>query len=129
MVKPKKVVVVIEKPEKCEECPLVCFNPYPQVGFKCRLTGERSIRMEKLNGCPLQDFTEKNLTDTTKQTNADRIRSMTNEELAQLLERFELGDIDYAVTFCDLCKEGGNALNLNCSGCLSHWLESECDTE
>ncbi len=62
-----------------------------------------------------------------KKTNADRIRNMTNEELAEFLERFELGDIDYAVTFCDLCREGGNALNLDCSGCLRHWLERGCD--
>ncbi|MDE7156723.1 MAG: hypothetical protein K2O02_01975 [Lachnospiraceae bacterium] len=67
--------------------------------------------------------------DYVPETNADRIRKMTNKELAELLERFELGDIDYAVTFCDLCKEDGNELNLDCSGCLRHWLESGCDAE
>lgn len=66
-----------------------------------------------------------------KQTNADRIRTMSDKELAEFLERFrfELGDIDYAVTFCDLCKEDGNELNLDCSGYLRHWLESGCDAE
>lgn len=62
-----------------------------------------------------------------KITNYEKINGMSVEELAEFLERFELGDIDYSVTFCDLCKEGGNILNLDCSGCLRHWLESECD--
>ncbi len=64
-----------------------------------------------------------------KMTNFERIKGMNVEELAEFLERVELGDIDYAVTFCDLCKDGGNALNLDCIGCLRHWLESKCDTE
>lgn len=64
-----------------------------------------------------------------KISNYEKIKGMNVEELAEFLERFELGDIDYSVTFCSLCKEGGNALNLDCSGCLRHWLESECDAE
>lgn len=83
---------------------------------KCESYTRKNIYAD---GC--NDYADKKL------SNADRIRNMTNEELAEFLERFELGDIDYSVTFCDLCKEGGNALNLDCSGCLRHWLESECD--
>lgn len=56
-------------------------------------------------------------------TNGDRIRSMSDEQLVDFLSRMELGDIDYAVTFCDLCKDGGNALGLDCDGCLLHWLK------
>ena len=62
-----------------------------------------------------------------KQTNAERIRSMTDEELMEFLKKIEVGDIDYSVTFCDLCKDGGNALGLDCDGCLLHWLQSECE--
>ncbi|MCB6351158.1 hypothetical protein [[Clostridium] symbiosum] len=62
-----------------------------------------------------------------KQTNAERIRSMTDEELMEFLKKIEVGDIDYSVTFCDLCKDGGNALGLDCDECLLHWLQSECE--
>ena len=54
-------------------------------------------------------------------TNADRIRSMTDEELAEFLDRWELGDIDYSKTFCDLC-EG----QYDChDDCLMDWLKEE----
>lgn len=62
-----------------------------------------------------------------KQTNADRIRSMNDEELNEFMRRCELGDIDYSVTFCDLCKKDGNRLGLDCNGCRLHWLQSEVE--
>ena len=58
-------------------------------------------------------------------TNADRIRSMTDKELHEFLSMWEDGDIDYSVTFCDLCKKGGNELNLDCDGCREYWLKSD----
>ena len=60
-------------------------------------------------------------------TNADRIRSMTDKELHEFLSMWKDGDIDYSVTFCDLCKEGGNELNLDCDGCREYWLKSDAD--
>lgn len=60
-------------------------------------------------------------------TNADRIRSMTDDELYKFLSMWEIGDIDYSVTFCDLCKKDGNTLNLDCDGCRKHWLESSAN--
>lgn len=54
-------------------------------------------------------------------TNADRIRNMTDEELAEFLDRWELGDIDYSKTFCDLCKG-----QYDChDDCLMDWLKEE----
>ena len=38
-------------------------------------------------------------------TNADKIRSLTNEELERFLSRVEIGDIDMAVTYCDMCEK------------------------
>lgn len=64
-------------------------------------------------------------------TNADCIRRMSDEQLYEFLSEWELGDIDYAVTFCDLCeqskKEGGkgNELGLDCDGCREHWLKRD----
>lgn len=60
-------------------------------------------------------------------TNAEKIRRMTTDELQELLSAFECGDIDYACTFCDMCENGGNTLNLDCDGCLRRWLNSDAD--
>ncbi len=60
-------------------------------------------------------------------TNADVIRQMDNNQLAEFLRSFELGDVDYAVTFCDLCRKDGNTLNLDCDGCLKHWLDNPAE--
>ena len=54
-------------------------------------------------------------------TNADRIRAMSDEELAEFLDRWALGDIDYSKTFCDLCKG-----QYDChDDCLMDWLKEE----
>ena len=58
-------------------------------------------------------------------TNADVIRRMTDEQLYEFLSEWECGDIDYSITFCDMCKESGNALNFDCDGCRKHWLTSD----
>lgn len=58
-------------------------------------------------------------------TNADCIRRMNDEQLYEFLSEWECGDIDYSVTFCDLCKQGGNELNLDCDGCRKHWLQRD----
>lgn len=61
-------------------------------------------------------------------TNADRIRSMTDDELYEFLSMWEMGDFEYAVTFCDMCIEHGNELDLDCDGCRRHWLTSSADS-
>lgn len=58
-------------------------------------------------------------------TNADCIRGMNDEQLYDFLSEWECGDIDYSITFCDLCKQGGNELNLDCDGCRKHWLQRD----
>jgi len=58
-------------------------------------------------------------------TNADCIRRMNDEQLYDFLSEWECGDIDYSITFCDLCKQGGNELNLDCDGCRKHWLQRD----
>lgn len=66
-------------------------------------------------------------------TNADIIRSMTDEQLYEFLSCWEQQDIDYAVTFCDLCEQGkreggkGNDLGLDCDGCREHFLKVDAD--
>ena len=60
--------------------------------------------------------------------NADVIRHMTDKKLDEFLAQFEIGDIDYAVTFCDLCKGNGNELGLDCDGCRAHWLTEDANS-
>ena len=55
-----------------------------------------------------------------KMTNADRIRSMTDEELEDFLDRWGLGDIDYSKTFCSLCDG-----QFDCHECRLDWLKQE----
>lgn len=51
-------------------------------------------------------------------TNADCIRRMTDDELYKFLQAIEVGDIDYSLTFCNLCKD----TNLDCDECFARWL-------
>ena len=65
--------------------------------------------------------------DTNVPTNADRIRSMSDEELHKFLLDFEAGDIDYAKTFCSLCCKDAalEQRSTDCDGCLLWWLKND----
>lgn len=57
-------------------------------------------------------------------TNADRIRSMSDEELAELLDSVDNGgiralDVDYP---CDECTQ-----KTKCNECFIEWLQSEVE--
>lgn len=91
----------------------------------CPICGKQTDRFIKFRGdivgCP-------NCGIHTKMTNADTIRTMSDEELSRFLVRLKDGDIDYSVSFCDMCEKDGNALNLDCDGCLRNWLEQDAET-
>jgi hypothetical protein len=57
-----------------------------------------------------------------KQTNADRIRSMTDEELAEFLDIVATDGIEsqYSGVPCSGCME-----KTECSSCWKEWLDSE----
>ena len=66
--------------------------------------------------------------DTAKKvSNADRIRSVSDEELHKFLLDFEAGDVDYAKTFCDLCCKDAalEQRSTDCEGCLLWWLKND----
>lgn len=67
------------------------------------------------------------MSEIKSKTNADVIKEMNNDQLAAFIEKVELGDLDYSVTFCNYCQKEGNILNIDCSGCLKHWLNSSAD--
>lgn len=60
-------------------------------------------------------------------TNADRIRAMSNEELAEFISRIEIGDFGpqvYGKTFCDMCKG-----QYECDDCRLWWLQQPAEEE
>lgn len=60
-------------------------------------------------------------------TNADKIRNMTDEELADFIQRVQIGDfsnLDYGKTFCDMCND-----KYQCEDCLKLWLKQHVEGE
>lgn len=55
-------------------------------------------------------------------TNAERIRTMTVDELAELMNALIMDDIDYARTFCDMCNG-----QYECEDCCRWWLAQDAD--
>ena len=55
-------------------------------------------------------------------TNAQKIRAMSDEELAAFIGRCEMNDIDYAKTFCDLCNG-----QYECDQCRLDWLQQPAE--
>ena len=55
-------------------------------------------------------------------TNAQKIRAMSDEELAEFIDRCEMNDIDYAKTFCDLCNG-----KYECDQCRLDWLKQPAE--
>ena len=58
-------------------------------------------------------------------TNADRIRSMSDEELSEFISRIEIGDFGqqvYGKTFCDMCKG-----QYECDDCRLWWLQQPAE--
>ena len=62
--------------------------------------------------------------ESNKQTNADRIRNMSDEELAEFLDIVGEDGISsqYADVPCDCCCE-----KTECSKCWKEWLQSEAE--
>ena len=57
-----------------------------------------------------------------EKTNAQKIRAMSDEELAEFIDRCEMSDIDYAKTFCDLCNG-----QYECAQCRLDWLRQPAE--
>ena len=57
-------------------------------------------------------------------TNAQKIRAMSDEELAEFIYRCEMSEIDYAKTFCDLCNG-----QYECGQCRLDWLRQPAEGE
>lgn len=88
------------KYDNCKDCHSGCVHAGKDRNFVC------------INGVSCKITTGKS------QTNADRIRAMSDEELADFIYRCEMSDIDYAKTFCDLCNG-----QYECDQCRLDWLQ------
>lgn len=61
------------------------------------------------------------------ETNADRIRRMSDEELSEFISRIEIGDFGqqvYGKTFCDMCKG-----QYECDDCRLWWLQQPAEED
>lgn len=56
-------------------------------------------------------------------TNLEYIRTMNDDMLADFLEELEIGDIDWAQGFCDLCDKD----HYLCTSCFRQWLANDCE--
>ena len=78
-------------------------------GMRCPMQAGYQVDECDYKDCPCR---------TEPITNADRIRAMSDEELAEFIDRCEMNDIDYAKTFCDLCNG-----QYECDQCRLDWLK------
>jgi uncharacterized protein YuzB (UPF0349 family) len=62
-------------------------------------------------------------------SNGDVVRGMDDEELAQFLYSVEEGEIDFAMTFCDLCCKDAalDGKSVNCEDCARWWVKNNAD--
>ena len=92
------------KYDNCKDCHSRCVHAGKDRKFVC------------INGVSCKIKTGKS------QTNADRIRAMSDEELAEFIYRCEMSEIDYAKTFCDLCNG-----QYECGQCRLDWLQQPAE--
>ena len=80
---------------------------YKCIGYDAAINGKRY---------PVSDFRF-----PTKPSNADRIRAMSDEELAEWLD----GGFRHA-DWCDISKfPNGDCMEVPCLGCIIDWLKQE----
>ena len=94
---------------------------YPCIHFekngRCRkFSDDTAVSYCVMGPCPEQTL-----------SNADRIRRMTDEELAEFISRIEIGDFGqqvYGKTFCDMCKG-----QYECDDCRLWWLQQPAEED
>lgn len=96
---------------------------YRQVGKKDYSIGYSSYDLKTVLGY-INTFFE--IAESEKQTHADKIRNMSDEELAEFLDIVGEDGISsrYADVPCDCCCE-----KTECSKCWKDWLKSEAEQE
>ena len=95
------------------ECPCIHYKP-DGICAKYSVNGDISYCVQ--GPCPDETL-----------SNADRIRAMSDEELAEFISRIEIGDFGpqvYGRTFCDMCKG-----QYECDDCRLWWLQQPAEED
>ncbi|MEE0216248.1 MAG: hypothetical protein U0H95_01670 [Lachnospira sp.] len=92
---------------------------YRQVGKKDYSIGYSSYDLKIVLGY-IDTYFE--IVESDKQTNADRIRIMSDEELSSFLDNVFNNFFDGFEFACDVCTE-----RTNCETCFKEWLQSEAE--
>ena len=97
--------------------------------LRCEKCKHIDVSAEKYP-CSECDYNVNDLFEPKNQTNADRIRHMSDEELAELLYSFQ--NLEDKVKFCknkdvcnDILDDGKEIPDNMCKECLIKWLQSE----
>lgn len=96
-------------------------SEYPCIYFekdgRCRkFSDDTAVSYCVMGPCPEQTL-----------SNADRLRAMSDEELAEFISRIEIGDFGpqvYGKTFCDMCKG-----QYECDDCRLWWLQQPAEED
>lgn len=99
---------------KCEECQYI---------GKCKEKSKEPNLIGCTSGIPVEKMGIR--------TNADRIRAMTNEELAEFLVKISFGAYQSCMVIDEDCKHFPDVPQGDemCKKCFKEWLESEVETE
>lgn len=92
---------------------------YREVGEKDYSVGYSSYDLNIVLGFIAEYF---EIVERDRQTNADRIRNMSDEELAEFLDNVFNNFFDGFEFPCDVCSE-----RTNCETCFKEWLQSEAE--
>lgn len=57
-------------------------------------------------------------------TNYEYIIGLEPEKLAEVLEMFDLGNVDYSSGICDISN---GTCPVDCTICITKWLQLDCD--
>lgn len=92
---------------------------YREVGKEDYSVGYSSYDLKIVLGFIAEYF---EIVERDRQTNADRIRNMSDEELAEFLDNVFNNFFDGFEFPCDVCSE-----RTNCETCFKEWLQSEAE--
>ena len=97
----------------------------PRVYARCPTRESCEIGAEYAKDSECAQFAESVLNQPA--ANADRIRAMSDEEMAEFIGRIEIGDFGpqvYGKTFCDMCKG-----QYECDDCRLWWLQQPAEED
>ena len=118
----------MKMPKSCEQCKFSGITGISHERVSCSFTGRSRFLSEAkyLEDCPLVEtvdyFNHGVMLTMVKQTNADRIRAMSNEELAKWIDN-NMCVLGHGCP-CEKCEQ---PYKRPCDGAWLEWLKQECE--